>query len=340
MFTNNTRKRIDAVTGNTALHYAVSNCKYFKEFKASIAEIDNHILSNMAKCNNNKNELPIEIIQEREDINDTLRNKIFNFLLPYTLPTNYKKLSESLNREKILNRYQGLLCSEKFKILEIAYEITEMVRKNIKYSATHPQSNQYSIEKLETIGSKIKEMRQKSDLEVKKIKDYYLSLIKQAKNKVIEQKLTMELYTQTLKIYYESVIDLEMGDCSECSLIGCYYAHTIYGLKAAVRSLKNGDHVWIELEDKIYCDIWMGKIFLKDEWGYLQSHKTILAPSGTVYNILSPINYHFQFITSDLFYPIRPTSLKMKSSPTKFLAEKKAENNSGYHAKRVHFSIM
>lgn len=335
MFTNNSRKRIDAITGNTVLHRIVMKCKNFKEFKISIQEIDNTIFSKMAKCNNNNNELPIEIIQDRMDIDESLKNKIFNFLLPYTLTTDYKKISDSLNKEKILSRYAKILCPKKFEILKIAYEITEKVRKNIKYSATHPQSNQYSTKELKIIWSKIKKMREESDHEVKKIKTHYLFLAGRITDNESKEELMMELYTQTLKIYHDSASKLGMGDCSEYCLMGCYYAHTLYGLKATVRSLKNGDHVWLEIEDDIYCDIWMGKIFLKEEWWYLRSHKTITASDDKVYNIISPVNYHFQFITYDPFYPIKPVPLQPKISTKlkQFIEEKDAENDNLYYSK-------
>lgn len=140
--------------GNTPLHHLAKNYKNFDCFYRSIEQIGEEPASVMARTVNNKGYLPINLLVFKMHY---YREQAMVDAVMFKLMTNVnvKPIAEPINIDEILKRYYPLKHEPFYPLIQPMCKIANEVRETLKEASTHPQYNNYSVEKQEKIRNTI-----------------------------------------------------------------------------------------------------------------------------------------------------------------------------------------
>jgi hypothetical protein len=261
-------------SGNTRLHDLMELNPSDSILRAFINEVGRAKAGVMAKTLNNKQKLPIDLV----DLSAAGWDKITALLLPLTLPSGFKPMSEKLNFEDLLAVYQVPRHSPLAVNLYLGVEAANYVRDHIKKSYSHPDSNSLSLAAETELIREINALRKESNSQI--FSPTYRNILFKAKTKhpipgYRKEKLTKEGYDLITYFDAETSIDTELGNCYEMSATAKYFFYKVYPEHAkSVRLVNFSGHVFVVIgctsespdykdwpEDTVICDPWSGEVF-------------------------------------------------------------------------------
>ncbi|KTD35171.1 hypothetical protein Lnau_1842 [Legionella nautarum] len=301
--------------GNTRLHDLMELQPNESILRAFIHQVGRAEAELMAKTLNNKKKLPIDLV----DLSSEGWDKIIALLLPLTLPSRFKPMSEKLNFEDILAAYQVPRHSSLAVNLYLGVEAVNYVRDQVKKSYSHPDSNSLSEAAEAEIIEEINALRKISNDKIFSLA--YRNILFKTKTKhpvpgFRKYKLTKEGYDLITYFDAETSIDTGLGNCYEMSAAAKYFFYKLYSEKAkSVRIVNFSDHVFVVIgctsespdyndwpKDTIICDPWSGEVFpatmIPEKLKGFKTCSVLLNDQfeGRRYNIVVEPNFHlYQF---------------------------------------------
>ncbi|KTC88068.1 MULTISPECIES: hypothetical protein [Legionella] len=262
--------------GNTALHDLMESVCSDTVLEAFIDQVGRAKAAVMAKTLNDEKELPIDLVGK--DLSFEEQDKVNALLLPLTLPSGFKPLSEKLYFEDILAVYQVPEQSPLAVNLYLGVEAVNYVRDHVKKSSSHPDSNSLSIDTESGIEEEITALRKESTKTIfspANRNQLFKSKTKHPAPGFRKQKLTKEGYDLITYLDAEISIETEVGNCYEMSAVAKYFFYKVYQEKAQLVKLVNfSGHVFVVIgctsesscykdwpEDTVICDPWSGEVF-------------------------------------------------------------------------------
>lgn len=209
-------------SGNTRLHDLMELNPSVSILRAFINKVGSAKAGMMAKTLNNKHKLPIDLV----DLSAEGWDKITALLLPLTLPSGFKPMSEKLNFENLLAAYQVPRHSPLAVNLYLGVEAANYVRDHIKKSYSHPDSNSLSVSAEAELVREINGLRKESNNHI--FSPTYRNILFKAKTKhpipgYRKEKLTKEGYDLITYFDAEISINTELGNCYEMSATAKYF---------------------------------------------------------------------------------------------------------------------
>lgn len=266
--------------GNNLLHQAVRHGPLGEiKFLLSSQPL---MSSFMAKKTNDYGCLPYDVIEEsRLDYYE--KSETSALLLPLMREHDVKPLSQPINVDAILASYYPHCGPVLLNKLKLACDITNKARSLILDSDTHPQINDYDLDKSFAIRAKVRAMR----------KDLKLS-----RKDNLDQG---DFISITAKI----AIDHRAGNCGEMSYVVLDEMRKQYQGQSELCFFENADHAFVvmdrgqgELRDykswgphAIFCDPLLGKVYLGCELENKLSSIRCYSLDNVTYSIINvPFN--------------------------------------------------
>lgn len=278
-------KNIPYLLDKEILFQAVKACRNFRHFMHKISALNTERLYQIAGSPDKNGTLALEIINDRKDLKIKDQEKIFQYLLQYTLPVDFKKLNERIDFNMILKRYGKELSDSRRENLRIGCEILNIVREEVISSKTALENNGKSYKEVLSIKKWVRRMHNVSDKEIaKKFKEYdakYSHLPKEESGRDKNQML--------LHIVASYTTLFGSGNCEDLSYLACYYAQS-YQLPSSIINLTSGDHVVALINNDVIVDPWAGKVCFVEERD-VSGYKCIEnARTHIKYNLDLPMN--------------------------------------------------
>jgi hypothetical protein len=238
----------------------------------------------MAKTVNNSDHLPLDLIEENplkyDDSSEI--NKLYNLLIPLTIPESFKSLSEHIDAEAIRQEFQPVSNSLLETNLMLGVEAANYARSHIKQSTTHPQMNKASSEELRAVNEQLSIARNKNKDERKNIRAANLNFRFKTKNprkdgsKKIKSYISDEGYKETVLSEAHRTKEYGVGNCHELAYLAKHHLMENHPelTSAEVFYCKGGDHVFLVIgrgtksnnyqdwdENAVICDPWSGDVY-------------------------------------------------------------------------------
>lgn len=257
--------------GDTPLHAILRRYSNEQLILTFIATIPN--ISEMAKTVNDLGEIPLDLIKDSDSV-------LYDKVLAITLPTNYSKLSEPIDPDKLpINRSNDKLNEN----LRLGVLISNYARMMLSNSSTHPEENTFPQEKIEQIDKASRVARKKIDKKTAGIiangTNNHFSLNETEDELIIEIKLDDNTFEELMNLQCSFASKFPVGDCNEYADLAMNCLNTYYklsGTKAEIFSIEKGDHIILVMDrdpnsdptnpstwgkQAVICDPWIGKVY-------------------------------------------------------------------------------
>lgn len=286
--------------GNTPLHQLMSTITHHDELDKMIKAMGEESIIEMAKIYNDDSDLPTDILIKRFNkpklMIDHEAKIIFGKLSELICKSEIKKIREPINLQEVFNEAPAYGSQRLINNLKIATYLANEARKTISISYTHPEFNQYRIQKKIATLKKIRKMR--------------AQILRR-----FDESTAVERVARIAKKY-------RAGNCYEYAYFCLNLLKKIEpGLDAEIFTLNSGDHGFLVIdrnptsspdnpatwgESAVVCDAWSGEVYQgEDILHRLKDFDMIANPVTSLENINVAVSFNpfFQKLTSHHLEP-------------------------------------